>query len=60
MVQPVGERHPHERKWLATSPPERSREQVGTSISPLRTRVLLLCLDNGHHRFIDQKNHVPV
>src|SRR5947199_10156640 len=57
-VQPIGEGHPHKRQWLTTSTFERASEQVGRSRSPLCPRVFLLCLNNGHHRFIDQRDHM--
>src|SRR5712692_9451178 len=57
-VQPIGESHPHEREWLTTRTFERAGKQVGTPVSPLCPRVFLLCLDDGHHRLIDQRDHM--
>src|SRR2546423_1146941 len=57
-VEPIGERQPHERQWLTASTFERAGEQVGASVSPLCPRVFLLGLNNSHHRFIDQRNHM--
>src|SRR6266568_3382030 len=57
-VQPIAEGQSEKGQWLTASSFERTCEQVRTLVSPLCPRVFLLGLDDGHHRLIDQRNHV--